>query len=125
ALVREIAELRGLLPATDEREFMAERVAALTAAQRERASKEYRRRYSRMFVHLDPPRGESVAELRAHHDRTLDELRYLRAVAGGSVLVDVEPAVRSEEHTSELQSRFDLVCRLLLEKKKHNTTVIR
>src|SRR5207249_5252101 len=28
------------------------------------------------------------------------------------------PCVRSEEHTSELQSRFDLVCRLLLEKKK-------
>src|SRR6266513_5755888 len=27
-------------------------------------------------------------------------------------------ARRSEEHTSELQSRFDLVCRLLLEKKK-------
>src|SRR5699024_12745827 len=27
---------------------------------------------------------------------------------------------RSEEHTSELQSRFDLVCRLLLEKKKYN-----
>src|SRR5438067_4733586 len=26
---------------------------------------------------------------------------------------------RSEEHTSELQSRFDLVCRLLLEKKKY------
>src|SRR5699024_11819348 len=26
--------------------------------------------------------------------------------------------VRSEEHTSELQSRFDIVCRLLLEKKK-------
>src|SRR5699024_12868278 len=28
------------------------------------------------------------------------------------------PEWRSEEHTSELQSRFDLVCRLLLEKKK-------
>src|SRR5207249_6222747 len=28
---------------------------------------------------------------------------------------------RSEEHTSELQSRFDLVCRLLLEKKNYNT----
>src|SRR5699024_11554020 len=27
--------------------------------------------------------------------------------------------MRSEEHTSELQSRFDLVCRLLLEKKKN------
>src|SRR5437868_7206145 len=30
-------------------------------------------------------------------------------------------AERSEEHTSELQSRFDLVCRLLLEKKKKIT----
>src|SRR5699024_12276253 len=29
------------------------------------------------------------------------------------------PQNRSEEHTSELQSRFDLVCRLLLEKKKN------
>src|SRR5438067_7297149 len=29
---------------------------------------------------------------------------------------------RSEEHTSELQSRFDLVCRLLLEKKKSTAT---
>src|SRR5207249_8330216 len=29
-------------------------------------------------------------------------------------------ALRSEEHTSELQSRFELVCRLLLEKKKRN-----
>src|SRR5699024_11261852 len=31
--------------------------------------------------------------------------------------VDLLLGVRSEEHTSELQSRFDLVCRLLLEKK--------
>src|SRR5207302_3418448 len=30
-----------------------------------------------------------------------------------------KPAPRSEEHTSELQSRENLVCRLLLEKKKH------
>src|SRR5207248_11536377 len=29
--------------------------------------------------------------------------------------------IRSEEHTSELQSPYDLVCRLLLEKKKKNT----
>src|SRR5689334_23548703 len=29
---------------------------------------------------------------------------------------------RSEEHTSELQSQFHLVCRLLLEKKKNNTS---
>src|SRR5699024_11592872 len=31
---------------------------------------------------------------------------------------------RSEEHTSELQSRFDLVCRLLLEKKKNEENTI-
>src|SRR5206468_10422289 len=34
-----------------------------------------------------------------------------------NVSLEIEP-VRSEEHTSELQSRSDLVCRLLLEKKK-------
>src|SRR5256712_4643905 len=32
----------------------------------------------------------------------------------------LRPHPRSEEHTSELQSRSDLVCRLLLEKKKKN-----
>src|SRR5437867_10193824 len=32
----------------------------------------------------------------------------------------VETVMRSEEHTSELQSPYDLVCRLLLEKKKQN-----
>src|SRR5699024_11406266 len=34
-----------------------------------------------------------------------------------------EEGPRSEEHTSELQSRFDLVCRLLLEKKKKTNIV--
>src|SRR2546422_4186313 len=38
----------------------------------------------------------------------------------GVLLVD-KPEGRSEEHTSELQSRLHLVCRLLLEKKKKNT----
>src|SRR2546421_5710660 len=33
-------------------------------------------------------------------------------------------AARSEEHTSELQSRSDLVCRLLLEKKKQHENVV-
>src|SRR5699024_11942161 len=39
---------------------------------------------------------------------------------GGLLLAEPAQACacRSEEHTSELQSRFDLVCRLLLEKKK-------
>src|SRR2546422_8534618 len=34
------------------------------------------------------------------------------------------PGMRSEEHTSELQSRLHLVCRLLLEKKKKKTKKI-
>src|SRR5690606_39847595 len=35
-------------------------------------------------------------------------------------LLGISHALRSEEHTSELQSRENLVCRLLLEKKKKN-----
>src|SRR5476651_2794900 len=35
--------------------------------------------------------------------------------------IEIEP--RSEEHTSELQSRQYIVCRLLLEKKKNNTHI--
>src|SRR3712207_6906047 len=42
----------------------------------------------------------------------------LRKAEGGEA---VDLPERSEEHTSELQSRQYLVCRLLLEKKKHNT----
>src|SRR5207249_12255118 len=52
-------------------------------------------------------------------------LAQQRPGAGAGVEVAEVPArrrprvaARSEEHTSELQSRFDLVCRLLLEKKK-------
>src|SRR5204862_4299142 len=40
------------------------------------------------------------------------------AVVGLHLRDDVAVSPRSEEHTSELQSRRDLVCRLLLEKKK-------
>src|SRR5699024_11713575 len=43
--------------------------------------------------------------------------RYLRQSLPCSVTAgDIHPPARLEEHTSELQSRFDLVCRLLLEK---------
>ena len=41
---------------------------------------------------------------------------YIHYLLSGAV------AVRSEEHTSELQSRSDLVCRLLLEKKNENSS---
>src|SRR3712207_8912410 len=40
------------------------------------------------------------------------------------VMVVASAAARSEEHTSELQSRQYLVCRLLLEKKKNKTQTI-
>src|SRR5699024_12046402 len=51
--------------------------------------------------------------------------RHIRQAASGYEnalpgLLKPALASRSEEHTSELQSRFDLVCRLLLEKKKIN-----
>src|SRR5207249_9963064 len=61
---------------------------------------------------LDTPHGSSVREWsrRRHNAQHAAADRHLH------------DADRSEEHTSELQSRFDLVCRLLLEKKK--TTII-
>src|SRR5690349_23422136 len=48
----------------------------------------------------------------------LNEFKAEKTVEALSKLVSTSCRVRSEEHTSELQSRRDLVCRLLLEKKK-------
>src|SRR5690606_39316925 len=55
---------------------------------------------------------------------TTTEMAYEEAIAAGAIALFDEKygervrVVRSEEHTSELQSRENLVCRLLLEKKK-------
>src|SRR5690606_42031970 len=49
-------------------------------------------------------------------DGTLDRARLGRIVFGSASALE-----RSEEHTSELQSRENLVCRLLLEKNKKQT----
>src|SRR5438067_11633432 len=54
--------------------------------------------------------------LRPFH-RGAPALRFHRRAPGDGA-APRELQRRSEEHTSELQSRFDLVCRLLLEKKK-------
>src|SRR5690625_6799676 len=43
-----------------------------------------------------------------------------RAIRTAEITLDLADRLRSEEHTSELQSRGHLVCRLLLEKKKPN-----
>src|SRR2546421_4592966 len=48
------------------------------------------------------------------------EMRARIAGAEQQLRVNIGQQLRSEEHTSELQSRSDLVCRLLLEKKKKN-----
>src|SRR2546422_8613235 len=64
----------------------------------------------RLFALLDSsPLAQSPTPARRRLKAILDTLRRLRAG-------------RSEEHTSELQSRLHLVCRLLLEKKKNKLT---
>src|SRR5699024_311711 len=56
--------------------------------------------------------------LRVRYDESLDASQPVEIGLDGAVTLDESTLERSEEHTSELQSRFDLVCRLLLEKKK-------
>src|SRR5438034_7553570 len=56
-----------------------------------------------------------------HHPGLPDLLQVRQAGGGASLLAGLSEhreQDRSEEHTSELQSHSDLVCRLLLEKKK-------
>src|SRR5699024_11360186 len=75
------------------------------------------------------PIGIGVAELDEIDARgELFEPRQDRIVGsddrGSDVRIEGEQrSLRSEEHTSELQSRFDLVCRLLLEKKKNTPRI--
>src|SRR5689334_23495864 len=57
----------------------------------------------------------------AHRARTLHGERAGRLV--GADPTSAAESRRSEEHTSELQSQFHLVCRLLLEKKKNVTRI--
>src|SRR5205085_3609907 len=86
------------------------------------------RKPARMFV-LDTDGGNVLAELEACGDADdvfTDVRRHLIYVSCGQGVIDV----RSEEHTSELQSQSNLVCRLLLEKKKkidkvYSTTYIK
>src|SRR5207248_6978521 len=69
---------------------------------------------------------EGVVVTAEHTIRREDEIKILlpdgkrvdAQLAGRDPGTDLA-VLRSEEHTSELQSPYDLVCRLLLEKKKH------
>src|SRR5699024_11649105 len=61
---------------------------------------------------------EQFTEARTKYESRLQSLfNKIKALNG-------KAEIRSEEHTSELQSRFDLVCRLLLEKKKYIHTYV-
>src|SRR5207249_8433274 len=68
------------------------------------------------------PRGpgdqQFVGLVGAHQERRAELLQQGHEAVGLGVMERDRGRCRSEEHTSELQSRFDLVCRLLLEKKK-------
>src|SRR5260221_2534545 len=71
--------------------------------------------YTTLFRSAAPPARE--------RDAAVDRARGVRrAHPGRGDGVHRRGQDRSEEHTSELQSHSDLVCRLLLEKKKKNTT---
>src|SRR5699024_2593692 len=77
--------------------------------------KEYIQRYAPLDVQeaLDIMKQISSAIAHAHANDIIH-----RDIKPQNILIDTYGQARSEEHTSELQSRFDLVCRLLLEKKK-------
>src|SRR5699024_11908283 len=73
-------------------------------------------------------RGDEGVEIgRTTHSSELPALGefggHRDGIRGLAASVEIQDGVidhlRSEEHTSELQSRFDLVCRLLLEKRKN------
>src|SRR5690554_7103854 len=53
---------------------------------------------------------------------TLNQLQQAKIIPAEYQVKPIYDQARSEEHTSELQSRPHLVCRLLLEKKKKKTT---
>src|SRR2546427_8496517 len=87
---------------------------------------------SRSWLSLDS--AEAPAPSRSQSDRPVGRARGLErpdpardraaALAERRTQLFGVPRLRSEEHTSELQSQSNLVCRLLLEKKK-NTRCIR
>src|SRR5438034_8604272 len=75
-------------------------------------------RVAARWLHTPGLRGGSDQHLPSRGARVAQRAPRLPCAAAG--IGRLLLAVRSEEHTSELQSHSDLVCRLLLEKKKNN-----
>src|SRR5438067_9057510 len=76
--------------------------------------------YTTLFRSISSPARSLDARIHADHAAAASVRRHSDGQPGGRATA--RRAGRSEEHTSELQSRFDLVCRLLLEKKKKKLT---
>src|SRR5260221_9016472 len=76
--------------------------------------------FSERVARLELPRSLNRGFLGKTHVRVFVELDPLLEEAGFDH--EIAHHVRSEEHTSELQSHSDLVCRLLLEKKNNCET---
>src|SRR2546430_10307153 len=74
----------------------------------------------RLFVEIDDALGPVVL---ARERRSPSRWPRRRATPAGVGVAGGSHAPRSEEHTSELQSQSNLVCRLLLAKKKTQTLV--
>src|SRR5437870_7958220 len=73
-----------------------------------------------LYDNLQKLLDEELVEEAAKHGNEDPRRRYYRLTVFGRKVVTAEiRRLRSEEHTSELQSRGHLVCRLLLEKKKY------
>src|SRR5438034_4120106 len=72
-----------------------------------------------LFPYTTLFRSPNMHRLRLHRVPT-ERLRFLRTVRSVLLALHRRRAVRSEEHTSELQSHSELVCRLLLDKKKRD-----
>src|SRR5689334_23564486 len=75
----------------------------------------------RIDVRQDPHEDLDLRAARPARGHGTSRLLSVPCAMGGLPLgqtTPIEPGARSEEHTSELQSQFHLVCRLLLEKKK-------
>src|SRR3712207_8701325 len=81
--------------------------------------------YTTLFRSRSPGRGTAPRSA-ATDPRSVGDLNVLNGRSGRGAGARGPPPgmVRSEEHTSELQSRQYLVCRLLLEKKKKIITII-
>src|SRR2546430_4420760 len=62
---------------------------------------------------------ELIARMRVSHERAADDASAPEQAPPTARAVKGRRMLRSEEHTSELQSQSNLVCRLLLEKKKN------